>query len=509
MEAANFWTLLADQAATRAAALLAVDEQGRTLTVGECYRQALRVAAALQQRGVGSGTVVSWIVPTWLEAIVLMGALSRLGAIQNPILPILRDRDVEFIARQAQTALLITPAVWRGFDYAAMARAVAGKIPALDLLVVDRALPETDGGDLSQQEAVGSNDVRWYFYTSGTTAEPKGARHTDQSLDAASRHQVLALGLSASDRLPLITPISHIGGPLFVMSALRTGASLILDEGFERARTAELLRRSQATFGGPGAPFIAAFLAYQREHPDLAPLLPHARAYLSGGAPKSSTLFYEAMRELKAPTLSGWGMTEAPMLTFNHFGDEEVALATTEGRPGPGVDLISVRSDGTQTAVGEEGELRIKAPQLMRGYLDVQLNADAFDAEGYFRTGDLGRVDAHGNVTITGRLKDVIIRNMENISAKAVEDGLLTHPKVADVAVIAVPDPKTGERACAVVVPKKTDDAPNLPELCDHLGRQGMIKRNFPEQLEILEQLPRTPTGKVLKVELRKRYGAR
>jgi acyl-CoA synthetase (AMP-forming)/AMP-acid ligase II len=269
------------------------------------------------------------------------------------------------------------------------------------------------------------------------------------------------------------------------------------------------LRRSQATFGGPGAPFIASFLAYQREHPELAPLLPRARAYLSGGAPKSPTLFQQVMQEFKAPILSGWGMTEAPMLTFNNFGDDEVALSSTEGRPGPGVELIAVTADGSRAAAGDEGELRIKAPQLMRSYLDARLNADAFDAQGYFRTGDLGRVDVRGNVTITGRLKDVIIRNMENISAKAVEDLLLTHPKVADVAVIAVPDPKTGERACAVVVPKSLADAPTLPELCEHLGRQGMIKRNFPEQIEVLEQLPRTPTGKVLKAQLRKHYGGR
>ena len=152
--------------------------------------------------------------------------------------------------------------------------------------------------------------------------------------------------------------------------------------------------------------------------------------------------------------LSGYGLTEAPILTMSTASDGDEALAETEGKAMPGVELKLVTIEGKVCGIGEEGEVRAKAPQLMLGYLDESLHADAFDEDGYFRTGDLGVLDAEGNLKITGRLKDIIIRNGENISAKEVEDLLYTHPKVADVAVIGLPDPKTGERACAIVAPE-------------------------------------------------------
>jgi acyl-CoA synthetase (AMP-forming)/AMP-acid ligase II len=169
-------------------------------------------------------------------------------------------------------------------------------------------------------------------------------------------------------------------------------------------------------------------------------------------------------------------------------------------------DLIAVTLEGKRAGIDEEGEIRVKGPMVMRGYLDSSLDADAFDDEGYLRTGDLGKLDASGNVSITGRVKDIIIRNMENISAKELEDILFTHPKVADVAVVGLPDPRTGERACAVVVPKDASDPPTLSELCDHLLARDLMKQKLPEQVEIVDALPRNPTGKVLKFELRDRF---
>jgi len=171
-----------------------------------------------------------------------------------------------------------------------------------------------------------------------------------------------------------------------------------------------------------------------------------------------------------------------------------------------GVDLIAVKLDGERAAAGEEGEIRVKGPMVMRGYLDSSLDADAFDADGYLRTGDLGRLDDAGNVAITGRVKDIIIRNMENISAKEVEDLLFTHPQIADAAVVGLPDAKTGERVCAVVVLAEGADAPALAELVEFTVANGLAKQKTPEQLEVVEVLPRNPTGKVLKYELRDRF---
>ncbi len=178
----------------------------------------------------------------------------------------------------------------------------------------------------------------------------------------------------------------------------------------------------------------------------------------------------------------------------------------TEGRATRGVQLRAVTLDGKVAGIGEEGEIRAKAPQLMKGYLDPSLDADAFDEDGWFRTGDLGVIDADGNVRITGRLKDIIIRKGENISAKEVEDLLFTHDKVADVAVIGLPDPSAGEIACAVVVPAPPVTRSGSKEIADFLTGNGLMIQKVPERVEYVDALPRNPTGKVLKHELRSRF---
>src|SRR5207245_7854518 len=165
-----------------------------------------------------------------------------------------------------------------------------------------------------------------------------------------------------------------------------------------------------------------------------------------------------------------------------------------------------VTLDGKVAGVDEEGEIRARGPQVCKGYLDSSLDAAAFDDEGFFRTGDLGRVNERGNVAITGRLKDVIIRKGENISAKEVEDVLFAHPKIADVAVIGLPDPALGERACAVIAAADPADPPTLQELSDYCRAEGLMTQKIPEQLEIVDVLPRNPAGKVLKHELQRAY---
>jgi non-ribosomal peptide synthetase component E (peptide arylation enzyme) len=183
-------------------------------------------------------------------------------------------------------------------------------------------------------------------------------------------------------------------------------------------------------------------------------------------------------------------------------------LATTEGPAVAGTTLRIVTVDGKQAGVGEEGEVRAKGPQVTLGYLDPALDAEAFDDEGWFRTGDLGTLDADGNLTITGRLKDVIIRKGENISAKEVEDLLFTHPKVADVAVVGLPDDVSGERACAVVVPAAGVEPLTFEEMTHHLRDAGLITRKLPEQLEVVDALPRNPSGKIVKFELRRQFSS-
>jgi acyl-CoA synthetase (AMP-forming)/AMP-acid ligase II len=207
-----------------------------------------------------------------------------------------------------------------------------------------------------------------------------------------------------------------------------------------------------------------------------------------------------------AGVLGSWGLTEFPIATHGGLHDDDFLLATTEGTPGPGVEIRVVGLDGTEKGVGEEGELRLRGPQLFQGYANPALNDDALDEQGFLRTGDLGTVAPSGHVTITGRVKDVIIRNAENISAGEIEEILNLHPAIADVAVIGLPDPRTGERACAVVRLADGVSTLTLADLAEHCRAQGLAKQKIPEQLEVVDEVPRNAMGKIEKPALRKRY---
>jgi cyclohexanecarboxylate-CoA ligase len=511
IEARNLWELLEKRVEATPDSVMAVDENGRALTFAEYKAEAERAAAGLARLGIGAGDVVSWQLPTWLESIVLVSALSRLGAVQNPMLPIYRQREVGFITKQAGSRLLVVPGTWRNFDYEEMAREIASGQPGLEILVANRALPQGDPQQLppppDAPDAAADLPVRWYYYTSGTTADPKGAQHTDATIRAAAAGMCERLEVTESDRIGCVFPFTHVAGAVYIFSALAFGCTMIVVEGFDPESTPPVLAQNEVTLAGAGTPFHMAYLAYQRNHPEVAPLFPMARAYIGGGAPKPPQLHYDVKSELGGVgVVSGYGMTEAPIVTMASVQDDDETLANTEGAAVSGVDLITVKLDGSRSSAGEEGEIRVRAPMLMRGYIDSTLDGEAFDESGYFRTGDLAVLDERGNVRITGRVKDIIIRNMENISAKELEDNLFTHPKVADVAVIGLPDERTGERACAVVVPTEAADPPALDELCAYLLERGLMKQKLPEQLEIVDALPRNPTGKIVKFELRDRY---
>jgi acyl-CoA synthetase (AMP-forming)/AMP-acid ligase II len=511
LEATDIWALIARRADETPEREMAVDEAGTRLTFGAYRYRCERVAAGLAAEGVRDGTVVSWILPTWLEAMVLFGALRRLGAVQNPILPIYREREVGFIVRQAQPALLVTPGTWKGCDYAALAASVT-QGTATRTLPCGRDLPEGEPATLPPppaDDARGEGDVpvRFVYYTSGTTAEPKGATHGDRSLRAASVGMSERLHLAEDDRFALVFPITHVAGGVYLYAAVAYGLTFVLSEAFDPDATIDLLRRERITQAGAGTFFHQVYLAAQRALPEGERLFPHVRTFPGGGAPKPPQLHHDIKAAFGgAGVVSGYGLTEAPILTMNDADASDEVLAETEGPAVTGARLRIVTLEGKEAGIGEEGEVRAKGPQVTLGYLDPALDAAAFDDEGWFRTGDLGRVDEAGNLTITGRLKDVIIRKGENISAKEVEDLLFTHPRVADVAVVGVPDAERGERVCAVVVTAPGQPDVDLAEVCRHLREAGLINRKLPEQLEIVDALPRNPSGKVVKFALRDRF---
>ena len=300
-------------------------------------------------------------------------------------------------------------------------------------------------------------------------------------------------------------PFTHIGGIGWLIAALFTGCRLLITESFDPVATPSYLAANQVTLAGSGTTFHLAYLQAQRAA-GVDSIFPDIRSYPGGGAPKPPQLHFDLKREIGGVGIvSGYGLTEAPIVVMATTEDPDQKLADTEGRPTPGVDLIVVGLDGNRAGPGQEGEIRLKGPQVIRGYLDPTLDADAFDDNGYFRSGDLGIVDEDGFVTITGRLKDVIIRHGENISAKEVEDLLYAHPAVADVAVIGLPDPKTGERACAVVAAKE-GQAFSFEDMTSYLKESGLRVQAIPEQLELVASVPRNPAGKILKHTFRETY---
>ena len=516
--ATHLWGLIEDRASATPDAVMAVDEHDRTITFAEYRDQSEVCAAGLAAQGVGTGTVVSWQLPTWLESSVLVGALARLGAVQNPLLPIYREREVGFVARQAGARFFIHPGEWRGFDFGALGSSVAESMGAdghepMSLIqvtcnpdgAIGDGLPAGDPSTLAPFEQAEDNPVRWLFYTSGTTADPKGAQHTDANIAAVGVGMAGCLELTEADRNSMVFPFTHVGGITWLFTSLQTGCGNIYTEAFHPVDTVKNLTRHGCTAAGAGTFFHQAYLAYKNDHPDEA-VLPDVRSLVGGGAPKPPALVGELFDAFGAPVLSGYGLTESPILTMARATDTPDELARSEGKAMPGVQLKLVTLAGTIAGPGEEGEVRAKAPQMMLGYLDSSLDADAFDEEGFFRTGDLGVLDEAGNLAITGRLKDIIIRKGENVSAKEVEDYLYTHPAVADVAVVGIPDAASGERVCAVIVAASGAEQLGKAEIKDFLVGEGLMIQKVPEQIEYVAELPRNPSGKILKHELRARF---
>jgi len=513
-DARTFWELLDRRVAATPDRMMLVDEAGRSLTFAEFRDQAERVAAGLLAMGVTEGTPVTWVLPTRIETVLASFALSRLGAVQNPIIHIYRRREVGFCIRQTGAELVVHPGVWNGFDYGGMvgeivagldheARALAGydNLPEADPATLPPA-PESDGGA-----------VRWLYYTSGTTSDPKGVKHSDASLIAGGVALARALDMSGGDVGSIAFPYAHIGGPDYMVTMLAAGFGAVLVERFDPAAAVVTYARHGVTMAGGSTAFYQMFLEEDRKSRQSAgrPAIPALRVLSGGGAPKPPDVYFRVKEQMGVPVAHGYGMTECPMISQGSPRDSDHQLAYTDGRPVHGCDvsIVAMAADGGEAPApaGVQGEVRVSGPMLFSGYTDPRLDKDAFDARGRFRTGDLGVLGADGHLTLTGRVKDIIIRKGENISAKEIEDVLYTHDKVGAAAVIGLSDHKRGERVCAVVETAPGSDDLTFDEMVEACLAAGLARQKVPEQLEIYPgPLPRNATLKILKHKLREVY---
>lgn len=468
-------------------------QDDRALSFGELRDRSERVAAGLYGMGVRPGTVVAWQLPTRIETALLSFALARLGAVQTPVIPFYRDREVGFALRESKAEYFAVPGTWRGFDYAEMARRLGAKgiFEAYD----GTQLPDGDPALLPAPPTEGTS-VRWIYWTSGTTSDPKGVLHTDRSLIAGGSCLAHALRLTADDVGSMAFPYAHIAGPDYTVMLLLYGFPAVMFEQFALPDALEGYRKHGVTVAGGSTAFYSMFLAEQRKQPGV-PVIPSLRLLAGGGAPKPPEVYHSVVREMGVQLTHGYGMTEVPMITMGAPDDTVENLATTEGRP----------PDGMEIRIAEGGEVRLRGEAVCQGYLDPAQTAEAFDGEGFLRTGDLGEVTASGHLILTGRLKDVIIRKGENISAKEIEDLLAAHPGVGDVAVVGLPDAERGELVCAVVEQPPGAGELTLAAVTDYLRAEGLSVHKLPEQLEIVDALPRNDAlRKVLKYKLRERY---
>ncbi len=466
----TFAQVLARQAATRSEKTAVVAGR-RRLSYARLDGYVGEVAGRLRSAGVREGSVVSSQLPNGIEALALCFAVNRLGAVHNPITTIYRRRELDFILDQA------------------------GSVAFVD--AVDH--PRLRGGGTPEPVHPPGRPRarRFLLYTSGSTADPKGALHSDRTLVAECAAQASYHGLTDDEVFVMPSPVAHISGLLYgILLPVWLGATSVLMDRWDPGRFLELVERERGTFSGGATPFLEGAV----DHPDLDRYdTSSLRLFPCGGADVPPALIRRAIRRLGIRTGRGYGSTEFPSITSSAGPDEpEDKRAETDGRP-IGANEVRIH----------DGEIQARGPELFLGYLDAGLDGAAFTDDGWFRTGDLGAIDDDGYLVVSGRVKDIVIRRGEKISARELENLLAAHPKVATAAVVAVPDARTGERACVCVVPRSPADPPTLAELTAFLVGQQLSRRKLPEQLVVVDALPLTASGKVDKQALRSRLEGR
>jgi len=483
-------------------------------TYRELSQMADRVAIGLTKLGVGKNDIVACQLPNWWQFTVTYLACSRIGAVMNPLMHIFRERELSFMLKHGEAKVLIIPHTFRGFDYEKMVNELKPSLSDLKHVVVVNGTgansfeallsgpaweKESNAQQVLTQHRPGPDDVTQLIYTSGTTGEPKGVMHTANTVMANIIPYAARLHLDANDVVLMASPMAHQTGFMYgLMMPVMLKSSAVLLDVWEPLRAIDLIRSEKATFTMASTPFLTDLAKNVEESGNKVPTL---RTFLCAGAPIPGPLVEQARSVLGTKIVSAWGMTENGAVTLIELNDPDERAFTTDGLPLPGVELKVVNDDGVSSPAGEAGKLYVRSCSNFGGYLK-RAHLNGTDAEGWFDTGDLARLDAQGYVRITGRSKDVIIRGGENIPVVEIESLLYRHPAIAMAAIVAYPDERLGERACAVVV-LKPGQSFDLATMVDYLKSQKVAVQYIPEKLDIREAMPATPSGKIQKFKLR------
>jgi len=478
----------------------------RRLTAGQLYADAVRLADGMRRDGLKPGDVVSFLLPNWHEACCVYLAASIAGLVAHPLVPAYRRAELGFMLQDCGSKIIFVPRQFRGFDYIELMREVCGDLLTPPKVVALRGDPGpfesysvylNSGSADATFPAVDPDSVRMVLYTSGTTGRPKGVLHTHNSINAdiVQIHRHWNAGRPA--RYLVASPVSHIGGSLYAFELpLLFGTSAVLLDNWNAETAIRLIEEHQCTHMAGATPFLEQILGAAKAGDTR---LESLRVFICGGASVPPSLVRQATAWFADCAVSRvYGSTEVPTVTVGALepGDLEHA-AETDGRIG----MAEVKLKGA-SAPGQEGEIFARGPQMLVGYLRPEDEQDAFDEDGFFNMGDLGRFIDADYIAISGRKKDIIIRNGENISPKEVEDLLVLHPDVLEVAVVGLPSDRTGELACAFIVPR-AGARPEVSELSRFLDQHGVAKFKAPERVVLQDSLVRNAAGKVLKHVLR------
>ena len=489
------------------------------LTYAELGRLVDRMALGLAALGVGRGDVVSLQLPNWWQFTALYLACSRIGAVTNPLMPIFRERELSFMLSLAESKVMVVPRIFRGFDYPAMMARLRPDLPKLEHVRVvggegeesfERALTERPWEDEMDAESVFArnrpipDDVTQLLYTSGTTGEPKGVMHTHNTLTSTITIYAERLGLADDDVVFMASPLAHqIGFTHGMMMPVFLGSKAVLQDVWEPGRAARLIRDEGCTFTMASTPFLTD-LADTIAEGDVD--IPSLRIFVSSGAPIPRALVERSAMVLGAHIIAVFGSSESGAVTMTRLDDEREKAFTTDGVALRGMEVRVVDAEKAPVAPGTEGHLEVRGISNFVGYLR-RPDLYNIDAEGWFETGDLARMDEDGYIRITGRSKDIIIRGGENIPVVEVENLLYQHPAVKEVAIVAMLDDRLGERACGFVT-LRPGQRLTFDGMIAFLEEKRMARQYLPERLEVIDEMPLTPSGKIQKFKLREMAAA-
>jgi cyclohexanecarboxylate-CoA ligase len=494
--AQRIWTdeTLLDRFDAAPEAQLAIVDGDVRSTIGDLRAVAQGYAATLHDLGVRPGDIVCWQLPNWWEAVAFCWGVWRCGAIASPITPTLRKHEIGFILDRTNANVIAVPREFRGTDHVAMVRDTGFRG---EIVVVRDDIPSTG---IAPDVEVPVDDPAVILWTSGTTSDPKGVVHTHQSLRVEADTIAAAHAMQPGESLLLPMPVTHVAGLTYGILLPVTGAiTTVLMDAWEPERALRIVGRESIAVMISTPVFMRTMI----DHPDFDGTdRTSVRMFSLGGAGVAPAMVREGAQAFGCWCKRTYGSTEYPTLTTGRLGDDPELDATTDGRLIGAAELRIVDPKTlADVAPGTDGELLVRGPEMFVGYLDAELDADAFVAGGWFRSGDLARYDGQ-YLTIVDRLKDIIIRGGENISAQEVEALLVTHPAIAEAACVPMPDGVMGEKVCAYVIPSPGSD-PTLEAVRAHLLERGLARFKLPERLEVRATLPRTASGKVRKSPLR------